>query len=96
MRESSQSMTFVGGYLGVSPPPTSAMMLVRYSISTIPIPPSNSIGQVYHSIVNLTSMESVFERISVVYTETSGGPESETALVLVETNEKNLLLLRIR
>lgn len=41
-------------------------------------------------------MESVFERISVVYAETSGGPESETALVLVETNEKNLLLLRIR
>lgn len=41
-------------------------------------------------------MESVFERISVVNAETSGGPESETALVLVETNEKNLLLLRIR
>ena len=43
MSESSQSMTLVGGYFGVSPPPTRAIMLVRYSISTIPIPPSNSI-----------------------------------------------------
>ena len=29
----------VGGYLGVSPPPTSARMLQRKSISTFPMPP---------------------------------------------------------
>lgn len=95
MSESSHSMTFVGGYLGVSPPPTSAIMLVRYSISTIPMPPSNSIGQIHYSISNLTSMESVFKRVRVVNAEPSGGTQCETTLVLVETYEKNLLFLRI-
>ena len=40
-------------------------------------------------------MESVFKRVRVVNAEPSGGTQSETTLVLVETYEKNLLLLRI-
>ena len=40
-------------------------------------------------------MESVFKRVCVVNAESSGGTQSETTLVLVETYEKNLLLLRI-
>lgn len=87
MSESSQSMTFVGGYFGVSPPPTRAMMLVRYSISTIPMPPSNSIGQIHHSNGNLTSMESVFEGVGVVNSEASRGAQSEAPLVLVKSYE---------
>ena len=82
--------------MGVSPPPTSAMMFVRYSISTIPMPPSNSIGQIHYLDGNLTSMESVFEGVGVVNSEASRSAESEAPLVLVETYEKYLLLLRIR
>jgi len=39
-------------------------------------------------------MESVFKGVGVVNAEPSGGAQSETTLVLVETYEKNLLLLR--
>ena len=40
-------------------------------------------------------MESVFEGVGVVNAEASGGAQSETTLVLIETYEKNLLFLRI-
>ena len=39
---SSQSITLFGGNFGRSPPPTSARMLHLKSISTMPMPPSNS------------------------------------------------------
>lgn len=39
-------------------------------------------------------MESVFKGVGVVNAEPSRGTQSKTTLVLVETYEKNLLLLR--
>ena len=41
-------------------------------------------------------MESVFEGVGIVNSEASRSAESEAPLVLVETYEKYLLLLRIR
>ena len=96
MSESSQSMTLVGGYLGVSPPPTRAIMLVRYSISTIPIPPSNSIvtRELYQRIKR-TSVKSILERVSVINSEASWSAESEATLILIEAYEEYLFFLRV-
>lgn len=84
-------MTLFGGNLGLSPPPTKAMMLVLYRSSTMPIPPSNSISALRSSL-NFTSVECVFEREGIEDAEAVGRSDSEAALILVEADEQDLFL----
>lgn len=83
-------MTLLGGNLGLSPPPTNAIMFVLYNISTIPIPPSNSKKKGKSSknrffIYIFTSMESIFEGIGVIDPEPVCGAAGKAAVVLVKT-----------
>ena len=61
------------------------------SISTIPMPPSNS-ERKYDSKRLLTSLEGVFKRERIVDLETFLRPASDTALVLIEANVEDILL----
>ena len=85
---SSHRRTLFIGNLGWVPPPTRARILHLKSISTMPIPPSNSVLLRYRS---LTSFEIISERESIEYTKSFLGTTSEASLVLIEPDVQNLI-----
>lgn len=94
---SSHSNTLFIGNFGCEPPPTKAKMLHLKSISTIPIPPSNSIHQQIKALViasvTLTSLEGVFKRIGIVNFKAFLGSTSKASLVLIEPDVQDFIFI---